>query len=87
MITPTGQLLVTAYVPLADIVFQNDVPMSCLEVQRKVDEYVRIGPNHPEPLMVEWRGDRPHLLDGRHRYIAALMLGRRVALVGWHTDA
>lgn len=86
MIVPAGHILKSAYVRTADIVFPLDPikPMAVASVEAKIKGYT----GHPDvefyPLpVVRWVEDRPHLWDGRHRYIASLMLGRETMLVCW----
>lgn len=84
MIVPAGHILVTGYVPTAEIVFQSDVPMSVADVKEKITQFTSIGSGQAYPLPVgNWKDGRFHLWDGRHRFVASLMLCRRTMLVAW----
>lgn len=86
MIVPPGHIVVTGYVPTAEIVFpcDHEAPMSVADLKEKVDRQSHIGKGEAYPVPIgKWKDGRFHLWDGRHRYIAALMLGRRHMLVGW----
>lgn len=85
MIVPAGHVIRSAHVPTADIEFPMDGgPMAVASVEEKVRMFTGMGDGEPYPLPVgSWRGDRFRLWDGRHRYIASLMLGRATMLVCW----
>lgn len=85
MIIPAGHVLKSAYLPLLEIVFPlNGAPMAIASVKEKIDHYSSIGPGQTYPLPIgKWVDGRFHLWDGRHRYIASLMMGRSTMLVGW----
>lgn len=88
MIIKSGQILKSGYVPTNEIVFQNDVPMAVASVKEKIDQFTSIGDNQAYPLPLgKWIDDKFHLWDGRHRYIASLMLGRKTMLVAWVEEA
>lgn len=84
MIIPEGHILVTGYVPTNEIVFHSECVMSVTDVKEKITQqtHIRGGTAYPVPIG-DWRDGRFHLWDGRHRYIAALLLNRKTMLVGW----
>jgi len=85
MIIPAGQVLKTGYVRTADVVFpMTGAAMSITEVKEKITQFTAIKEAQAYPLPVgRWEGGRFLLWDGRHRYIASLMLGREKMLVAW----
>lgn len=85
MVIPEGHKIVTGFVPTNDVVFPLDGgPMAVAAVEEKVRRFtsIRGGQSYPVPVG-RWRDGRFHLEDGRHTYIASLMLGRKTMLVAW----
>jgi hypothetical protein len=81
---PKGHILKSAYIPIEDIVFTCDVPMGVEGVRDKINQWLshKEGQSYPLPVG-EWKDGKLHLWDGRHRYIAALMLARKSMLIAW----
>jgi hypothetical protein len=86
VIIPAGHILKSGYVNTSEIVFPHHHadPMAVAAVEDKVRQYTSIkeGSAYPLPI-IEWIDGKPVLKDGRHRYIASLMLGRKTMLVAW----
>jgi len=58
--------------------------MSPEAVIEKYRRFLNLGPDSAWPPAVgEWRGDRFVIIDGRHEYLAALMIGRAELFVCW----
>lgn len=85
VIVPAGHIVVSGHVRTKEIVFPDHcAPMAIASVKEKIDQFTHIktGEAYPLPLGA-WQDGRFHLWDGRHRYIAALMLARETMLVAW----
>jgi hypothetical protein len=87
VIIPEGHVVVTDYVPISAIVFESQERMAMGDVQRAYDEYLRLGSGTAWPCIfgrwLDIECTRFKLDDGRHRYIASLMLGRQYMLAAW----
>lgn len=75
---PAGNLVATGYVPVEDVVLACRDRMAVGDVEASVRRLLQLGDASRWPPPVgQWRGDgRFILLDGRHEYVATLMLGR-----------
>lgn len=85
MIIPPGHIIRSGYVPTGDIVFPlTGATMAPASVREKIDMYSAIKDQEAYPLpIVRWVDGKPVLMDGRHRYLAHLMLSRPQMLVAW----
>ncbi|WP_108459208.1 hypothetical protein [Devosia naphthalenivorans] len=84
MVVPSGATVCTGYVPTADIIMACRDRMAIGDVERSMQRRMACAPDQPWPCPVgEWRGDRFAIFDGRHEFIAALMLGVEHVLVAW----
>lgn len=83
-VVPPGHVLRTAYVSTDEIVLANRTPMAVGDVQVAMDRLRAASPGQPWPCPLgRWSGQTFEVYDGRHAFIAALMLGYRTLLVGW----
>jgi hypothetical protein len=85
---PPGHLVATGYVPVVDVVCLVDAghQLDPAAVERSYREQLAAtdGAQAWPPPTGYWRDDgRFVLTDGRHRYVAALMLGTKHLLVAW----
>jgi hypothetical protein len=89
MMIDEGHVMRSAYVKTAEIVFpMGGRPMAVASVEEKVRRASAYPGREFYPLPVgKWVERRFHLWDGRHRYIAALMLGQETMLVCWTEPA
>lgn len=81
-----GHVVETAYVPTEEIVIHaRGHQLSPAAVERAYCRQLELGDDQVwPPLTGYWRGDgRFVLTDGRHRFVAALMLGMEHLLVAW----
>lgn len=84
MTVPQGRVVKTAYVPIDRVYLGNRSRMGVGDVERAMQRRMAASPGQPWPCPVgEWDGDRFRIADGRHEYVAALMLGDQFILVAW----
>jgi hypothetical protein len=82
---PKGMLIRTAYVKVEDITLACKDRMSVGDVERAYNKRLQLGGElQPWPCPCgKWEGNRFAIYDGRHEYIAAVMLGTAEILVAW----
>jgi hypothetical protein len=84
---PLGHTVATGYVAIHDVVCHATFghQLSPAEVERAYRRQLELGDAQPWPPPTGyWREDgRFVLTDGRHRYVAALMLGVAFLFVAW----
>ena len=82
-----GQTVSTGYVPIHDVVCEASFGHQLYpgEVERAYRRQLELGSDQSWPPPTGyWRTDRRFVLtDGRHRYVASLMLGMEFLLVAW----
>lgn len=84
MVVPAGATVCTRYVPIWAITLACRDRMAIGDVDRAMQRRMACAPAQPWPCPVgEWQGDRFAIFDGRHEFIAALMLGVEHILVAW----
>lgn len=84
MAVPQGASVRTGYVPIHSVVFACRDRMSVGDVDLAYRKRLQLGERQPWPCpRGHWDGDRFVLVDGRHEYVAALMLGFEALLVAW----
>jgi hypothetical protein len=82
-----GQCVRTAWIDIDLCKLANRSRMSPEAVQKKYQKLLCMGDNCSWPPIVgQWDGERFNVYDGRHEYLASLMLGRTKLLVGWLED-
>jgi hypothetical protein len=85
---PPGALVRTGYVELERVRLACRDRMAVGDVEVAYRRRLQLGDAQEWPPPVgEWTGDRFTVLDGRHSYVAALMLGSTHLLVAWLEDA
>ena len=84
LLVPAGRRIVTGYVETHRVRMACRDRMSIGDVERAYRRQLSLGSSQAWPCPVgEWDGDTFVLLDGRHAYVAALMLGIEWLLVAW----
>jgi hypothetical protein len=82
------QVVHTAWVDIDQCRLGCRVPMSPDSVEKKYRRLLNLGDCAPWPPIVgHWDGGRFVVDDGRHEYLASLMLGRERLFVCWLDDA
>ena len=83
-VVPSGAKVVTGYVNVDDIKLVCRDRMAVGDVDAAMKRRMAASPGQPWPCPNGyWEGQSFKLLDGRHEYIAALMLGCEHILVAW----
>ncbi|HEX6032897.1 MAG TPA: hypothetical protein VFY83_00635 [Anaerolineales bacterium] len=82
---PAGKIIKTCYVPIHKVQLACRERMSIGDVDRAYQKRLQLGRNQPWPPPVGRWGDDGYfvLTDGRHEYVATLMLGHESILVAW----
>jgi hypothetical protein len=81
---PRGKRILTGYVNVWKCRLANRERMAVGDVGSAVQKLLQLGEDslHPAPNG-KWEGDEFVIHDGRHEYLAAVMLGRTDILVAW----
>ena len=79
---PEGKIVKTQYVPVKDVYLGCHDRMAVGDVKLVYDELIQTGPKFPCPFG-EWHGNRFMIIDGRHEFLAYVMLGYDHILVSW----
>lgn len=81
---PPGRLIRTGYVSVWDVRLACRERMAIGDVKGAFERRLQLGDHQPWPCpRGEWQGDEFVIIDGRHEYVAALMLGQDHILVAW----
>jgi hypothetical protein len=86
MLVPAGHVARTAYVPVFSVELACRDRMAVGDVEAAYRRLLQLGDASGWPPPVgHWTEDRQRfvIVDGRHEYVAALMLGREHVLVAW----
>lgn len=84
MTVPQSAVVKTGYVAVEAVSLKCRDRMAVGDVQSAMSRRMAAAPGQPWPCPVgEWDGERFYISDGRHEYIAALMLGCTHILVAW----
>lgn len=84
MAVPPGQIVRTAYVRIDQVSLACKARMAVGDVENAYRRRLGCAPAQPWPCPVgQWVGERFEIHDGRHEYVAALMLGCEHILVAW----
>jgi hypothetical protein len=84
MCVQPDQIVRTAWIDVDLCKLGCRVPMSPEAVEKKFRRLLNLGDAAPWPPVVgHWEGERFLVDDGRHDYLAALMLGRERLFVCW----
>lgn len=81
---PPGRIIRTGYVPIDRVTLACRDRMAVGDVDRAYQRLLQLGDHQPWPSpRGHWDGDRFVIVDGRHQYVASLMLGIEHILVAW----
>lgn len=88
MLVQPDQVVATAWINIDACRLGSRSVMSPEAVEKKFRRLLQQGEGSPWPPVVgHWEGSRFVIDDGRHEYMATLMLGRRRIFVAWLTAA
>lgn len=81
---PPGAIVKTGYVPIEDVILACRERMGIGDVDRAYQKRLQLGDHQAwPPPRGHWHGKRFVVEDGRHEFVAALMLGCAALLVAW----
>ncbi|WP_274426762.1 hypothetical protein [Chelativorans sp. YIM 93263] len=81
---PAGSIVRTGYVKVENVILACRARMAIGDVDRAYQKRLQLGSKQPWPCPNGyWEGDRFVIRDGRHEYVATLMLGHSHLLVAW----
>lgn len=81
---PPGHVIRTDYVHVDQVKLACRARMAVGDVDRAYQKRLQLGDRQPWPCpRGHWEGDRFVIVDGRHEYVATLMLGLEWVLVAW----
>ncbi len=81
---PPGRTIRTGYVAVEQVRLACRERMAVGDVDRAYQRRLQLGEHQPWPCpRGHWEGDRFVVVDGRHDFVAALMLGLSHVLVAW----
>lgn len=84
MAVPPGRVIRTGYVRVEDVKLACRERMAVGDVDRAYQRRLQLGDHQPWPCpRGHWEGSRFVIIDGRHEFVAALMLGVEQILVAW----
>lgn len=87
ILVPAGKRVVTGYAHVNQIHMVNRDRMGIGDVERAMQKQMAASPGQPWPCPNGfWEDGAFKLKDGRHAYVAALMLGVEYLLVAWIED-
>jgi hypothetical protein len=86
---PPGHIVKTGYVSVWNVEFSCRDRMSVGDVDRAFQKRLQLGDHQPwPPPRGHWHLNNRFIIeDGRHEYLAALMLGIEYLLVAWTEKA
>ena len=81
---PPGRRIETGYVPVEMVALGCRDRMAVGDVERAYRRRPQLGSLQPWPCpRGHFQGERFVIVDGRHEYVTALMLGQEHILVAW----
>lgn len=81
---PPGMLVRTGYVAVHKVRLACRDRMAVGDVKEAYEKLLQLGSHQPHPSPNGyWDGDTFVIKDGRHQYVASLMLGHEHMLVAW----
>lgn len=84
MAVPAGHIVRTGYVAVEHVTMACRDRMAPGDVKVAYELLLQMGGNQPWPSpRGHWEGERFVVVDGRHQYVASLMLGLTHMLVAW----
>lgn len=84
MTVPAGYVVVTGYVSIEKVRMACRARMAVGDIEVAYRKLLQLGEQQPFPCPNgEWDGDIFVIHDGRHEYVASLMIGKEYILVAW----
>ena len=84
---PPGHFVRTGYVAVEDVRLACRDRMTPGDVKLAYDRLLQLGDHQPWPApRGHWDGSRFVIIDGRHQFVASLMLGKTHVFVAWVDD-
>lgn len=81
---PPGHVVRTGYVAVESVTLACRERMAPGDVKAAYERLLQLGGHQPWPSpRGHWEGERFVIVDGRHQYVASLMLGLTHVLVAW----
>lgn len=85
---PAGHVVVTGYVAVEDVRLACRDRMAIGDVDRAYQRRLQLADRQPWPCpRGHWDGERFVIVDGRHEFVAALMIGHSHLLFAWTARA
>lgn len=87
MAVPPGKIVRTGYVAVGMVDLSCRERMTPGDVKAAYERLLQLGDRQPWPSPCgTWNGNRFIIEDGRHQFIASLMLGKTHIFVAWLDD-
>lgn len=87
MAVPPGHFVRTGYVAVENVKLACRDRMTPGDVKVAYERLLQLGDHQPWPAPCgHWKDDRFIVVDGRHQFIASLMLGKTHIFVAWLDD-
>lgn len=84
VLVPAGKTIRTGYVWVWDCILDNRERMAVGDIDRAYQRLLQQGNSSQWPFPYGyWEEGKFHIQDGRHEYIASLMLSKEHILVAW----
>jgi len=84
MRVPPGHIVCTQYVPIFSVRLACRERMAVGDVASAFQKRLQLGHYEPFPCPIgHWDGDEFVIVDGRHQWVANVMLGKSHILVSW----
>lgn len=84
MRVPPGHTVLTSYVPIFSVRLACRERMAVGDIASAFQKRLRFGCDEPFPCPTgHWEGDKFVIVDGRHQWVASVMLGKTHILVSW----
>ena len=88
MTVPPGHVIKTGYVDVFKVRLAQRERMAVGDVDRAFQKRIQLGSSQPWPSpRGYWDGEQFVIVDGRHEWIATVMLGHEYILVAWLEEA
>ena len=84
MLVGPGKVVKTGYALIDDIILDCKASLSIGHIERAYNKRIQLGDSQPWTCPVGyWQDGRFHITDGRHDFVACLILGLPHILVAW----
>lgn len=84
LLVPPGKVIHTGYVGVFNVVLDNRERIAVGDIDRAFQRILQQGDACQWPCPNgHWEGDTFHIHDGRHEWVASVMLGKTHILVAW----